>query len=273
MELAAQGRGLVIQIDAAAKHMHSITELKRLGAHMEVKDIWQKAELIMSRVDWQAQNDTLADITRLTRKYTALEFKDFCSSIPKLVDYVLKAKQHAKAAAKSLGAAAMQLAELSLEVNGILLQLEAEADQHKCWKEYDAEESLESPKAGKLALVLGPMTLGLGLNRRVAANKAERHSEDHAQSLSLIQDVQGVLKGKVGPVFLAASGAMSATAQFFDTMLALLHEIAMLRQEGAEEDPSVLHAHYPEMREIMRMLRFSVQTLSACLSCEARHIS
>ena len=117
MELAAQGRELIAQIDNAAQQFQSIAGLKRLGPHAEVKEFWREADLIMSRVDWQAQSDTLADINRLTLKYEALEFADFYSSVPGIVDLALKAKQHANNAANSLGKAAIKFSELSNAVD------------------------------------------------------------------------------------------------------------------------------------------------------------
>ncbi|KAL0033953.1 hypothetical protein WJX77_012413 [Trebouxia sp. C0004] len=101
-----QGRDLVSEIDNATRQIESIADLKRLGAHEEVKVFWQKAEAIMAKVDWGPQNKTLDGFTKLTRTYTALEFADFYSALPRLTQYTEKAKSHAKKAASSLGEAA-----------------------------------------------------------------------------------------------------------------------------------------------------------------------
>lgn len=120
---------------------------------------------------------------------------------------------------------------------------------------------------------MGAVTLGLGLTLWFAANAYRDRSENHAQSLQIIKDVQGVLEDKMRPVFLEASRAMDAAAQFFDTMSVLLREVVVVGKEAAEAGSSELHVHYQEMRSVMKDLRSSVQNLSNCVSRQQRLIA
>lgn len=267
MDVAIQGKGLTAQIDAATKQIQSIAGLKRLGAHEEVKEFWQKAECIMSQVNWQAQNDCLSGISKLTRTYTALEFTEFYSFIPTLIKYARTARQNAITAAQSLATAAQEFANLIDEVEAVTKKLESKAGWHEYWQGRDESAVRNYNIAGH---IVGPLTLGLGYTLWLAGDAYQKRVDNHAQSLQIIKDVQGILRNKIGPIFHEASGAMDAAAAFFDHLSVKLHEVLDLGEEAAAARASEMHEHYLIMREVMLELRGAVQKLSACTLREDR---
>lgn len=269
MSMESDVRGLVTQLDAATKQLSSIAGLKRLAAHDEVKEFWMKGEAIMANVKWQAQNDALAGISQLTRTYTALQFIDFRSSIPRLIKMAIKAKENANTSSQSLAKAARNFADLSHEVDGAVKTLSTKGDHHEYWQARDADAVKNYGIAGH---VLGPLTFGLGYTLWIAGDEYQRRADNHTQSLQIIKDVRGILKNKVGPVFKEASEAMDAAASFFDRLAIKLQQVQSMGAEQATAPASELHLHYEEMREVMKELRDAVETLSACVRKEDRRI-
>ena len=269
MEVILQGKNVVSQIQAATSQIHSIAALKRLSAHEEVKEFWQKAEVIMAKVDWQSQNEALAGISNLTRSFTALQFTEFYASIPGLIQKASKAKENANKSARCLGAAGAHFAALSHEVEETYNKLTTDADRHKYWEARDAKESNVLVMIGHFT---GPVTVGLGYLFWLPANKFRRRAKTHAQSMKIIKDVQGILRDKLGPVFTEASEAMDTAAEFFDNMAIKLNEVLTAGDEAAAAEASELHEHFLIMREVMKELRDAVQALSACVRREERRL-
>ena len=269
MELALRGRDLASQIQAATSQIHSITGLKRLGAHDEVKDFWQKAEVVMAKVDWQSQQDALAGISKLTRSFTALDFAAFYAAIPRLVHQASKAKNHSKTAARSLAVASTGFAALSVEVDVAFQRLANDSEHSKYWQGRDSSGADNFALAGH---ILGPMTLGLGYLLWLPSNEYKRRADNHAQSLKIIKDVQGLLRDRIGPVFAEASNAMDKAAEFFDELVVQLNEVMHVGDDAAAAKASELHDYYMIMQEVMKELREAVQKLSACLRVEERRI-
>ncbi len=270
MALTQQGRDLVSQIDNTTRQIESIAGLKRLGAHEEVKVFWQKAQVIMAKVDWESQNKTLDGITQLTRTYTALEFADFYSSLPRLIQYTEKAKSHANKAASSLGEAAEQFGALSGEVQHVVTQLSSKAGHHDYWEKDDEETA---KVYGIVAHAMALPTVGLSYLLMLARDAYKERAANHAQSLKIIRDVQSILSSRIGPVFLEASQAMDEAASFFDRLSGLLHEVKEAGLEAQGGPASELHLHFLEMREVMCELRKSVQDLSVKMRMEDRRIA
>ena len=269
MEFIEQGRSVISQIQTVSTHINSFAALKRLGAHEEVKEFCQKADVIAAKVDWDAQGEALVGINSLTRSFTALQFTDFYTSIPKLILQAEKAKKHARTSAESLGTAGSSFIALSWEVDESHAKLASKADYHEGWQKSDAKISNDYALAGH---VVGPFTAGLGYLLWLPSNAFKRRAEEHAQSLKIIRDVQVVLKNRVAPLCTEYGEAMEAAAEFFDRLVFNLEDVVSSGNEAAAAEASELHCQYEIMREVMAELRNAVQTLSACQRKEARRI-
>ena len=262
-------RGVISKLNSSSQHISSIAGLKRLAAHDEVKVFWQKGQIIISKVDWQAQHDALHDISKLTRTYSRQHFKDFYAGVPRLIHLAKEAKKNAHVASESLGQAAAELAAVVLEVDDAVMRLHDQQDHHEYWEQRDRGAQNGYNISGH---VLGPLTLGLGYLLWLGHDEYKHRADNHNQSYQIVKDVQGVLKDRVKPVFNEASEAMDAAALFFDNLVIKLEHMLDMGDEASKAPASEMHLHFEDMGQIMGELRAAVDGLSTISRNEKRRV-
>lgn len=254
-------QNLICQIHSSRQTLLSISALDRLSSHEAVLSCCQDLQNILSNLDWEAQHETMSDISYLLRTYQCQSFVEFCRRLSSLMRDAKKASRHAKQAAESLAAAGQECNALTCKVGKRLEQQKQDAIHHGYWAEADRGTANGFKLAGH---IIGPFTLGLGYLFWTGSSTYSRKAETHCQELQVLQDVSSVLQNKVQPVIAQHAAALEAAAEFFDNLvidLEHMQKCGRKASDAAASDTSELQMHYEDMRDIMGELNLHVKDL------------
>ena len=261
-------RDIITRLDAARQHITtSINALQRLSSHDAVTTSCSKFRIIISEVDWDAQQDALLAISNLSRYYQQTSYAAFYARLPNLVRQVKQAKRLTSQAAESLGATGARLMALASEVDAIHGSQAKDMQKHKYWGDRDRGTAGWLHFFGHL---FGPLSVGLGYLLWIPGNHFDCTADNHQQSLQVLQDVRGVLQDRILPMIHQTHSAMELAARSFDELHINLEHMQTAGDEALKAPASELNLHYEDMAKAMADLRTAVDQMLMELKRAAR---